>query len=47
MLSPMRTILDESQINDNASDLETEDNDETKQIQCLHAHLETFDQEQT
>jgi hypothetical protein len=43
----MRTIQDESQINDDASDLETEDNDETEQIRCLHVHLETFDQEQT
>jgi hypothetical protein len=43
----MRTFLGETQINDDASDLETEDNDETKQIRHLHAHLETFDQEQT
>jgi len=43
----MRTILDETQINDDASDLETEDNDETEQIRRLHTHLETFDQEQT
>jgi len=42
----MRTIQDESQINDDASDLETEDNDETEQIRHLHAHLKTFDQEQ-
>jgi hypothetical protein len=46
-LSPIRTILDETQINDDASDLETEDNDETEQIRRLHTHLETFDQEQT
>jgi hypothetical protein len=46
-LSPMRTIQDESQIDDNASDLETEDDDEMEQIRRLHAHLETFDQEQT
>ena len=43
----MRTILDELQINDNALDLEAEDNNETEQIRHLHAHLETFDQEQT
>jgi hypothetical protein len=42
----MRNIPDESQINDDASDLETEDDDETEQIRCLHAHLETFNQEQ-
>jgi len=46
-LSPMRTILDESQINDDASDIETEGDDKTEQIQHLHAHLETFDREQT
>jgi hypothetical protein len=46
-MSPIRTIPDESQINDDASDTETEDNDETEQIQRLHAHLETFDREQT
>jgi hypothetical protein len=43
----MRTIQDESQIDDNASDTETEGDDETEQIRCLHAHLETFNQEQT
>jgi hypothetical protein len=43
----MRTIQNESQINNNTSDLETEDIDETEQIQRLHVHLETFDQEQT
>ena len=43
----MRTILDESQIKDDASDTETESDDETEQIRRLHAHLETFDQEQT
>jgi hypothetical protein len=31
-LSPIRTIPDESQINDDTSDTETEDNDETEQI---------------
>ena len=43
----MRTIPDESKINDDASDTETEGDDETEQIRRLHAHLETFDQEQT
>jgi hypothetical protein len=43
----MRTIQDEPQISDDASDLETEDDDETEQIRCLHTHLETFNQEQT
>jgi len=43
----MRTTWDESQISDDASDTKTEDNDKTKQIRHLHAHLETFDQEQT
>ena len=42
----MRTIQDEPQIDNDASDLETEDNDETEQIQRLHVHLETFNQEQ-
>jgi len=32
MLSPMRTIPDEMQINDDTSDLEMEDDDETEQI---------------
>jgi hypothetical protein len=40
----MRTIQDEPQIDDDASDLETEDNDdETEQIRRLHVHLETLD----
>jgi hypothetical protein len=43
----MRTIPDESQINDDASDTETEGDDETEQIRRLHAHLETFNWEQT
>ena len=43
----MRTVQDESQTNDNASDLKTKDDDETEQIRHLHVHLETFDQEQT
>ena len=42
----MRTIPDETQINDDALDLETEDDNETEQIRRLHVHLETFDQEQ-
>jgi hypothetical protein len=46
-LSPMRTIPDELQINNDASDTETEDDDETEQIRRLHVYLETFDQEQT
>jgi hypothetical protein len=46
-LSSIRTIPDESQTNDDASDAETEDDDETEQIRRLHTHLETFDQEQT
>jgi hypothetical protein len=43
----MRTTQDESQISDDTSDTETEGEDETEQIRHLHAHLETFDQEQT
>jgi hypothetical protein len=43
----MRTIQDKLQTNDDASDLETEDDDETEQIRHLHTHLETFNQEQT
>ena len=43
----MRIIQDEPQINNDVSDLKTEEDDETKQIRHLHTHLETFDQEQT